>query len=210
MTVEELLEGHRRFGETFAAERERFVRLAEEGQSPDVLWIGCSDSRVIPEQIVGAGAGELFVIRNVGNMVPPSGTSGDAVGAVLEYAVLHLRVGHIVICGHTECGGIKALEEGLSVSREPHLARWVELGRGAGIEVEARGGEEEERYLATIKGNVVLQGKNVETYECVRRGVKEGRVRIHRWLYDLHRGELWAYDEETREWGRLMAAEGEA
>jgi carbonic anhydrase len=106
MPIDKLLAGHRHFKKKFAAEQEVFVGLAEEGQHPKVLWIGCSDSRVIPEQITSAEPGELFVIRSVANLVPPAGI-GPAVGAVIEYAVLHLRVPHIVVCGHTECGGIK-------------------------------------------------------------------------------------------------------
>jgi carbonic anhydrase len=129
MPTDQLLTGHRRFKERFEADRERFVRLAEEGQQPEVLWIGCSDSRVIPEQITGAEPAELFVMRNIANVVPPFGTGDMAVGAVIEYAVLHLHAPHVVICGHTQCGGIKALEGHVDLAREPHIARWVEWAR---------------------------------------------------------------------------------
>ena len=101
MPTDKLLAGHSKFKSNFAAQRDVFVRLAEKDQE-QVLWIGCSDSRVIPEQITGAEAGELFVVRNVANVVPPFGTASDATGAAIEYAVLHLRVPHIVVCGHTQ------------------------------------------------------------------------------------------------------------
>lgn len=194
MPINKLLSGHRAFREAFAARREAFVRLAEEGQSPKVLWIGCSDSRVIPEQISGAEAGDLFVVRNVANVVPPAGAD-DAIGAVIEYAVLHLRVAHIVICGHTECGGIKALGGHVDAGREPHIARWLELARPARDEVEASGVAEEARYLETIKRNVLLQRENLLTYDCVRQGEQAGGLTIHCWLYDLHSGALLAYNE---------------
>ena len=198
--MEELLRGNREFREQFAADREKFLRLAEEGQSPKVFWIGCSDSRVIPEQIVSAGAGDLFVMRNIANVVPPFGTSGDAVGAAIEYAVLHLHVEQIIICGHTQCGGIQALEAHLDAAREPHIARWVEWARPARAQVEASGVPEEERYLETIKANVLLQRKNLATYPCVREAVEAGRLTLRAWLYDLHTGGLVVYDDETQEW----------
>ena len=198
-----LLTGHRRFKEKFAAEREMFVRLAEEGQEPQVLWIGCSDSRVIPEQITGAEPGELFVMRNMANVVPPFGTGDAAVGAVIEYAILHLQVPHVVICGHTQCGGIKALERHIDMAREPHVARWVELARPARTQVEASGTPEEARYLETIKANVLLQRENLRTYDCVREAIRAGQLTLHGWLYDLHTGDLLAYDDESSQWGAL-------
>ena len=204
MPTDKLIGGHLRFKEKFADEYEVFVRLAEEGQFPKVLWIGCSDSRVIPEQITGAEVGELFVMRNVANVVPPFGMSGDAVGAVIEYAVLHLKVSHIVVCGHTECGGIKALEGHIDMAQEPQIARWVELARPAWVQVEASGVAEEERYLETIKANVLLQRKNLLTYICVGEAVETDKLAIHGWLYDLHTGDLLAYDEGSGEWVALV------
>ena len=203
MPTDKLLAGHRRFKKKFAATPELFVRLAEEGQDPKVLWIGCSDSRVIPEQITGAEPGELFVMRNVANVVPPAGI-GPAVGTAIEFAVLHLRVSHIVICGHTECGGIKALEEQVDVIREPHLARWVELARPALSQVKSSRVPEESRYLETIKANVLIQRNNLNTYRCVREALSTGDLTTHGWLYDLYTGDLLAYDDETKEWNVLL------
>ncbi|MCP4537611.1 MAG: hypothetical protein GY832_10725 [Chloroflexi bacterium] len=209
MPTEKLMGGHVEFKKKFADEYEVFARLAEQGQDPKVLWIGCSDSRVIPEQITGAEVGELFTMRNVANIVPPFGASGDAAGTVIEYAVLHLKVPHIVICGHTECGGIKALEGYVNMAREPHLARWVELARPARAQVEASGIAEEERYLETIKANVLLQCKNLLTYSCVREAVQADKLAVHGWLYDLHTGDLLAHNEVTGEW-ETLALPGEA
>lgn len=204
MLTKKLLLGHQQFKEKFALDQELFGRLAQEGQKPKVLWIGCSDSRVIPEQITGADPGELFVMRNVANVVPPCGVPGDAVGAVIEYAVLHLGIAHILICGHTECGGIKALGEGIDMAREPHITRWLELARPARSQVEASEIPEEERYVETIKANVLLQGKHVETYPCVRERIEAGELTVHGCLYDLQTGDLWAYDDKGKVWGRLI------
>jgi len=203
MPTDKLLTGHRRFKEKFETDRETFVRLAEEGQQPQVLWIGCSDSRVIPEQITGAEPGELFVMRNIANVVPPFGTGDTAVGAVIEYAILHLHVPDIVICGHTQCGGIKALEGHIDLAREPHIARWLEWARPARTQVEASGLPEEARYLETIKANVLLQRENLRTYDCVREVMGAGQLTLHAWLYDLHSGDLLAYDDELGQWGAL-------
>jgi carbonic anhydrase len=203
MPTDRLLTGHRQFKEKFEADRERFVRLAEEGQKPQVLWIGCSDSRVIPEQITGAEPGQLFVMRNIANVVPPFGTGDMAVGAVIEYAILCLRVPDVVICGHTQCGGIKALEGHIDLAREPHIARWVELARPAHTQVEASGIPEEARHLETIKANVLLQRENLRTYDCVREAIGAGHLTLHGWLYDLHSGDLLAYDDEPGQWGTL-------
>lgn len=207
MPIKRLLTGHRQFKNRFEVEQELFVKLAEEGQKPQMLWIGCSDSRVIPEQIVGAGPGELFVTRNVANVVPPFGTGDMAVGAVIEYAVLHLRVPHAVVCGHTQCGGIKALEGHIDMAREPHIARWVELARPAHTQVEASGVPEEARYLETIKANVLQQLDNLRTYDCIREAIEAGQLTLHGWLYDLHTGDLLAYDDESGEWTALALPE---
>jgi carbonic anhydrase len=207
MPTEKLLSGHRQFKKRFEDEREMFIRLAEEGQSPKVFWIGCSDSRVIPEQIAGAEQGELFVVRNVANVVPPFGTGDSSVGAAIEYAVLHLHVAHVVICGHTQCGGIKALESPIDMARESYIARWVELARPARTQVEASGMPEEARYLETIKANVLQQLENLRTYDCVRGAMDAGQLTFHAWLYDLQTGDLLTYDDTSGEWGALASPE---
>jgi carbonic anhydrase len=207
MPTGKLLAGHRRFKQRFSDDQQTFVRLAEVDQSPQVLWIGCSDSRVIPEQITGAGPGDLFVMRNIANVVPPFGTGNACVGAAIEYAILHLHVAHAVICGHSHCGGIKALGGPIDMAREPHVARWVELARPAHTQVEASGVPEEARYLETTKANVLLQLENLRTYDCVREATETGQLTLHAWLFDFHTGDLLAYDDESRAWGVLALAE---
>lgn len=209
MPTEELLSGHRDFvNRKFASERDVFVRLAERGQNPKVLWIGCSDSRVIPELITGAEAGELFIMRNIANIVPPAGGMSDASGAVIEYAVRHLELPHIVVCGHTECGGIKALEGEIDAEEEPHIARWIDWARPARMRVDASGVAEGERYLETIKANVLLQRENLHSHECVREGVNSGTLSTHAWLYELHSGHLLAYHSDTGDWTPVAPVSG--
>jgi carbonic anhydrase len=195
-----LLDGHRRFREKFESDHLVFKRLAEDGQNPKVLWIGCSDSRVIPELITGADPGELFDVRNIANIVPPAPTLACSTGAAIEYAVLHLEVNHIVICGHTDCGGIKALENPPSARAEPHIASWLELAAPARQQVLARDLPSDEIYLETIKTNVLLQCEHLRTYPCVAEREGSGALSIHLWLYDLRTGEILEFDRSTGSW----------
>jgi len=203
LPTSKLISGHRRFREKFDSEHEVFERLAEEGQNPKVLWIGCSDSRVVPELITGADPGELFDVRNIANIVPPAPTIASATGAAIEYAVLHLEVTHIVVCGHTECGGIKALEAPPSADTEPHIASWIALAQPARERVLSSGIPEAEHYLETIKTNVLMQCDNLRTYPCVADRERSGQLSVHPWLYDLHTGQILAYDETAALWGAV-------
>jgi len=203
MPTEKLVEGHRRFKETFAADRERFLRLAEEGQHPQEMWIGCSDSRVIPEQITGSEPGELFIVRNVANVVPPFGPRGDAVGAAIEFAVVHLCVSDIVICGHTDCGGIEALEHPVDPVGGAHLSRWLDLVRPAAAQIDALYPTDEERRVGIVQANVLLQLQNLRTYACVQEGERTGDLSVHAWMYDLRDGELLGFNLESRSWEPL-------
>ena len=204
MPTRKLLEGHRRFQREFADHEEVFLRLAEEGQDPKVLWIGCSDSRVIPELITGAEPGELFDVRNIANVVPPADDRACATGAAIEYAVIHLGVSHVVVCGHTECGGIKALESPPSPDDQPNIAAWLERARPAREQVLEAGVAESERYLETIKTNVLMQCVNLRTYPCVMAGEDAGKLSVHGWLYNLHTGHVQAYDEASDSWRELV------
>ncbi len=203
MTISKLQEGHRRFKDYFSDNQELFFRLAKEGQKPQVLWFGCCDSRVTPELITSAQPGDLYVMRNVANVVPPFGTVNDALGAVIEHAVLHFPIRDIVICGHTECGGIKELERHIDMSREPHMLRWVEMMRQAYAQVEASGVAEGKRHLEIVRANVLLQRKNLLTYDCVRDALKAGKLGVHAWLYDVWTGDLQEHDDKSGQWRAL-------
>jgi carbonic anhydrase len=195
-----LLDGHRRFREKFESDHLVFKRLAEDGQNPKVLWIGCSDSRVIPELITGADPGELFDVRNIANIVPPAPTLACSTGAAIEYAVLHLEVNHIVVCGHTDCGGIKALENPPSARAEPHIASWLELAAPARERVLALDLPTDAIYLETIKANILLQCEHLRTYSCVVERERAGALSVHSWLYNLHTGEIVELDTSTGIW----------
>jgi len=201
LPTSKLISGYRRFREKFESNHEVFEKLAEEGQNPKVLWIGCSDSRVVPELITGADPGELFDVRNIANVVPPASSAACAAGAAVEYAVIHLHVRHIVVCGHTDCGGIKALEAPPDPGGQPHITSWLELARPAREKILSSDISEDDRYLETIKVNALMQCENLRSYPCVADGERAGNLSIHAWLYDLHTGKILAFDETSRKWG---------
>jgi carbonic anhydrase len=201
-----MLEGIGQFRERYRQDPELFVDLAAHGQSPDVLFIACCDSRVSPELITSAKPGDMFVVRTVGNVVPPLGSGQMGVGAAIEFAVLELSVGHIVICGHTDCGGIQALDAPPDWSRRSHIARWIEHIRPAKTKVDVSGVPDEERHLATVRENVLLQLEHLRSYDPVREGEHVGAVTLHAWVYHLDTGSIEAYVEEAGSWVPLGPA----
>jgi len=200
MPSDKILTGISRYRAYFEEHRELFELLANEGQTPDALFIGCSDSRAAPEWITQCDPGDLFVTRNVGNIVPPYGSGQTSIGAVIEFAVLQLAVRHIVLCGHTDCEGIKALGQAADWFGEPHIARWIEYARPAKTQVDASGLPEEERHLATVRANVLLQLENLRTYDPVRTGERSGTLTLHGWVYHLETGLIEACEPVTRSW----------
>lgn len=205
--IEDAIEGHKRFRESFARDRAFYRNLATSKQKPRLLWIGCSDSRVVPAQITGAEPGELFEIRNIANSVPPSNSFDDSVGAAIEYAILHLGIDDIVVCGHTGCGGVAALIEGDGVGETSHLSRWIDLTRPAHALIRAAGVAGPGKLEETAKAHVQFQIDNLMTYGLVRDGVERGAIAVHGWLYDMHDGRLLAYDPADGSWRDLLEAD---
>lgn len=200
MPTPRIIAGIADFQQYFKENRELFTRLATEGQAPETLFIGCSDARVPLELLGKIEPGSLFVTRNIANIVPPYGTGEMGVGAVIEYAVLHLHVKHIVILGHTGCGGLEALDQPPDWSREPHLVRWIEHARPAKTKVEASGLPEEARPLATARENVLLQLEHLRSYDPVRAGERAQTLSLHGLVYHLETGVFEAYNPDSRAW----------
>lgn len=203
LDIQDALEGHARFRAEFERDKAFYQSLATRAQKPRLLWIGCSDSRVMPAQITSADPGELFEIRNIAATVPPAHAEDDSVGAAIEYALGHLGIDDIVVCGHTGCGGLGALLEPIPPGQEAHLGRWVEYTRPAHDLV--RAARVADRPLAILAAHVQFQLDNLMTYETVRAGVLANRVAIHGWVYDMEAGEIFAYDAKSGEWRGLLA-----
>lgn len=205
MPINKLIDGYEQFRATYESDHEVFDRLADEGQHPKVMWIGCADSRVVPELITGSDPGELFDVRNIANVVPPASSAACATGAAVEYAVMHLKVDHIVVCGHTECGGIAALAAEPDPESEPHIVTWLDLARPAREKILAAGVPSDDQYLEIIKTNAIMQLDNLRTYTCVERGEREGTLALHAWLYDLHTRTIRAWDSANDSWDFVAA-----
>jgi carbonic anhydrase len=198
---ERLIEGLRRFRrETFPRYRDRYRRLVDEGQKPGTLFIGCADSRVVPELLMGAGPGELFIVRNVGAFVPPFEPDGAFHGtaAGIEYAVLALGVTDIVVCGHSHCGAVASLylEPGPDT---PHINRWLELGRDARIDADrpedATGSwPDRETLFRSEQRSVALQLGRLTSYPFVAERVEAGTLSLHGWHYLIEDGRVLALD----------------
>lgn len=189
-----LLQRLRRFNtEYFPHHRERFRELVDKGQHPTTLFIGCSDSRLVPHLLTGAGPGELFIVRNVGALVPPvqglHGLHGTA--AAIEFAVLSLNVQRIVVCGHSHCGAMKALYEELP-AEATNLHAWLDMAREAALPVRVS----PEALRRTEQRAVVLQLERLMGYPMVRRRVEQGRLFLHGWHYVIEEGEVHVFDVE--------------
>ncbi len=197
-------EGHARFREKFERERELYRRIAISAQRPRLLWIGCSDSRVVPSEILSADPGELFEVRNIANTVPPAGAGDVSVGEAIAYAVEHLHIDDIVVCGHTGCGGIKALAGDAPLVERGELGRWVGYTRPAHRLIQAAGVPTEDRHVETVKAHIHFQLDNLMTYPLVARRVMENRLDLHGWLYVMEEGELLTFDPVEGDWRPLF------
>lgn len=180
-----------------------FEELVKKGQNPKALFIGCSDSRIIPTLITNSKAGDLFVIRNIGNMVPPFKPDNDFHGtaAAIEYAVSILEVEDIIVCGHSKCGMCKALyeEDKIKGVELIHIRNWLKLGETVKDRVLSMYEKDKDIdiYELTEKVNVLYQIKNLLTYPKVREKVENNSLRLHGWYYRIETGEIEFYNSET-------------
>ena len=174
-------------------------QLVRDGQHPQAFFITCSDSRITPEGLFDLKPGDWFVLRNVANAVPPYVQTEIAVVAALEFALLELNVPHIIVCGHTDCGGVKALDQHVDLATRPALSRWIDLLRPAQQEVDFAMGDlaPEERHRALVEQNVIRQLANLRSYPFVRERLEAGQLQLHGWVYDLAGQRMWVYDGEN-------------
>lgn len=207
--LHEFEKGHEAFQKIkFNQSKNRFKKLVEEGQNPKALFIGCSDSRVMPAMITGSKPGDLFIIRNIGNFVAPYNPNADyhATASAIEYAVSILEVSDIIVCGHTHCGAISALYKEIKQTPENiHTIKWLELGSEAKrVAMLAHKNSDKEimlRYTEQI--SVVYQIDNLLSYPAVKKRVEEGTLYIHGWHYDIENGTIEYYDDENYEFKAL-------
>ena len=201
MFPQRLTDGYRAFlDDRFPREKNRFEALAERGQSPEIMVIGCCDSRVSPEVIFDASPGELFVVRNVANLVPPYETGGEYHGtsAALEFAVQALRVKHIVVLGHARCGGVRAFADDTApLSPGDFIGRWMTLIGPAAERIGPPRSDLEE-YLPRLELAAIENSlKNLMTFPCVRILVERGKLQLHGAYFGVATGVLLVRDPAT-------------
>jgi carbonic anhydrase len=201
-----LIEGHKRFlAEVFPGRRAQFHLLAEM-QAPECLFITCADSRVVPDLILGTGPGDLFISRNAGNVVPIISHNVDGVTATIEYAVEVLKVKDAILCGHSDCGALKAALDRRLLESLPKASRWlnhVEAAFSHRQPLNPADGAQAE-LASLIRGNVVAQLLNLKAHPAVARAVEESRLDVHGWYYDILSGRIERYDEKMRRFLPLL------
>jgi len=184
----------------FANHRELFQQLATAGQQPETLFITCSDSRVDPNLITNSAPGELFIVRNVGNVVPNRDLPGGTAAAI-QYAVEVLNVENVIVCGHTQCGALKAILDPESVAHLDYVSRWVK----STIDVKKLIDEKyehligDERLNAAIQENVLAQIEHLRQYSFVADRMDAGKLQVNGWVFDVGRGEVYDYDPDIGE-----------
>jgi len=209
---EHLITGYQTFAShRLPTEQSRYRQLSEQGQKPEVMVIGCCDSRVSPEVIFDAGPGELFVVRNVANLVPPYAPDGAAhgVSAALEFAVQVLRVKHIVVLGHAQCGGIRALAEDTApLSPGDFIGKWMSLLAPAMEHVTRDKAETFDNFVTRLeKKSVFTSLNNLMTFPCVRILVERGKLHLHGAYFGVAKGSLSVLDQAS---GEFTAVNGGA
>lgn len=195
--------------------RETFARLAL-GQSPDALLIACSDSRVTPNLFASTEPGDLFVIRNPGNLIAPCGGDGrslsdESEAAAIEFSTLVLNVADIIVCGHSECGAMRALLEGNKELPAPHLYSWLRHAEGALRQVREGARMKSDLSVQNLLSqfNVLRQLEHLRTYPVVRDRLEGRRLRLHAWWFDIAEAEVLTYDEASRQFVVIDEAEAE-
>lgn len=205
-----LVEGYLNFRNgRYPREHERYRHLAEAGQKPETMIIACCDSRAAPEVIFDSPPGDLFVVRNVANLVPPYSPDGEYHGtsAALEFAVMALRIRNIVVMGHGRCGGIAAAlnEDAEPLSPGDFIGKWISLLEAPVAECVCHGGglAPDERRLLLERVSIRHSLANLRSFPCVRTLEERGKISLHGAWFDISLGELHIYDEAADRWGPL-------
>jgi carbonic anhydrase len=200
--MEKLVHGIHKFqSDIFRSRHELFERLTG-GQNPQALFITCSDSRVTPDLITQAEPGDLFVLRNAGNLIPPHGAAPDSgEAATVEYAIKSLKIRDLIICGHTLCGAMQALLHPESLGDMPRMRQWLGHAEATREIIASRYAlsSAAAQWKATVEENVLVQLENLRTHPAVAAALARGELKLHGWVYKLESGEVFAYDPVAEE-----------
>jgi carbonic anhydrase len=196
--MQKLVQGIHHFrSHIFRSQRELFERLAT-GQHPEALFITCSDSRINPNLITQTDPGELFILRNAGNIVPPHGAANSGEEATIEFAVVGLGIKDLIVCGHSHCGAMRGLLQRDSLRDMPALGTWLSHAEATRRIMKEKYGHLTDNALltATAQENVLVQLENLRTHPAVATGLARGDLKLHGWVYKIDTGEVFVYDLE--------------
>lgn len=205
--LRQIVDGFLRFHhDVFPQQEELFKKLAT-AQAPKAMFITCADSRIVPELITHSSPGDLFVTRNVGNVVPPYGQMNGGVSTAIEYAVLALGVQHIIICGHSDCGAMRAVLNPDSLEKMPTVKAWLRHAEVAKTMVHenCNCADEKESMPILTEENVIAQLQHLRTHPSVASRMANGHLFIHGWVYNIETSEIKAYDADQ---GRFLPLDG--
>lgn len=197
--MEKLYKGIHKFQESYFKKEEEFFKRLSKEQKPEVLFITCSDSRVDPNLVTQSRPGELFIVRNVGNIIPPYDAIKDknSVAAAIEFAVLSLKVKDIIVCGHSNCGAMEALyKDERELTNMPHLRDWLQLAepvRNIVLKYYPQTSSEI-RQRVTEEENILCQLHSVQTYPFIKQALDEGALHLHGWYYNIETGSIYYYN----------------
>lgn len=210
LNYKRLLDGIRGFRENEFIPKQKFFEGLRDTQNPHTLFIGCSDSRVVPSLITQTFPGELFVVRNIANLIPYYKKHSDtylATTAAIEYAVNQMNVSNIIVCGHSNCGGCAALYQDKELKNLPHTKKWMELAHPVKKIVEEKIAKNkitlDERSFYTEQLNVVEQMSHLFKYNYIKKKVKEGSLNVMGWYYNIEKGDIYNYDKDLKRFIRI-------
>ena len=197
--MEKIINGYLQFKESGFKERKDLFAKLSNSQSPEVLFITCSDSRIDPNLITQTEPGDLFVIRNAGNIVPPHTVESDGIVASIEFAVVALGVKHIVVCGHSNCGAMKGALNTSGLTALPKVKSWLNYCSEAVALVESREGDFKSDELNSVtQENVLLQIRRLEQYSEISKRLTTGDIEIHGWVYEIGEGTVKYFNQEKQ------------
>ncbi len=196
--MKKLIQGIVEFRKNISEEnRELFANLAL-GQKPDALFIACSDSRVVPNVFASTNPGDLFVLRHIGNLVPPCcpGSNDNAAQAAIEFSVLSLNISNIIVCGHSECAAMQFIAQGLKHDNCPHLDEWLKYGYGALNKVKEGRVLNPKLSLSNqvSQANVLLQMEHIMSYPFIKERIDKKQLRVHGWWFDIGHADVYSYE----------------
>ncbi|WP_460208302.1 carbonic anhydrase [Scytonema sp. NUACC21] len=201
MAIKRIIRGLNEFQTNyFTVHQELFRQLSQE-QTPEILFITCSDSRIDPNLLTQTKPGELFIIRNIGNIIPAHGSVNSSEGAGIEYAVAALNIKHIIVCGHSHCGSMKGLLQLNTLHEEmPLVYNWLKQHAESTrrlLRDNYKDYSKEDLLKIAVEENVLTQIENLETYPVIRSKLHGGKLSLHAWVYEIETGEIFAYDANS-------------